>query len=64
MCCVLFAPLIIIFFFQYLFKSRFVKEMFSASTNTGNYKIAVIPEIGVYALCLQNTDYLKDTKDG
>ena len=48
------------FFFQYLIKSRFVNsEMFTASTNTGNFKLVVILVNGVCAIrlvCLQGTD--------
>ena len=45
-----------VFLFRYLFKSRFVNEMFTASTNTGNFKFVVILENSVYVfrlLCLQ-----------
>ena len=57
-----------VFFFQYLIKSRLVNsEMFTASTNTVNFKFVGILGNGVCALrlvCLEDTDYLKNAKDG
>ena len=48
------------YFFQYLIKSRFVNsEMFTASTNTGNFKFVGILGNGVYALVLHCVGGLK-----
>ena len=57
-----------VFSFQYLIKSRLVNsEMFTASTNTGNFKSVGILGNDICALrlvCLEDTDYLKNAKDG
>ena len=53
---------------QYLIKCRLVNsEMFTVSMNTGNFKFVGILGNGVCAqrrVCIDDTDYLKNAKDG